>query len=117
MDSTIPVLAQIRTHYPAPLAEQNSTGTEGEYCVGTAVCRFYGYDVDNFVGESELASILATINSALDGPPGNDNEEGAPALAWAFASAITAANDARDFEEAWRVVGEALASQGTGGAE
>ena len=106
MDTTI---AQIQAQYPAPMAEAQGTGRTGEYCVGSAVCRFYGYAVEDFVGEHELASILAQINPALDNPPEEDNEEEVPGTAWQFANAITTHNDARDFAAAWWVAGEALA--------
>ena len=112
MDSTTPIITRMRAQYPAPISERDSAEADDEYCVGTALCRFYGYDVDSFVGEHELAGILAEINPALDGPPEEDNEEGAPEAAWELAIAMTDANDERDFEAAWRVAAEALGFAG-----
>ena len=112
MDPTT-IITPIRAQYPAPIAIGHSSDLPAadEYCIGTAVCRYYGYDVEPFVGEHELASILAELNPALDNPPEQDNEEEVPDRAWQYATAITTHNDERDFEAAWRLAGEALTAE------
>lgn len=109
------IIDQVRAQYPAAIAQPRRDGEPPGYCVGTAVCRYHGYDVEDFVGEYELAGILAELNPALDGPPEDDNEEGAPAAAWEFASAITARNDEYEIDEAWHLAARALAYTGTEG--
>ena len=101
MSATIS-LATIRAQYPTPSTVRASLpgdGLEG-YCVGGALCLAgLGPHSIRFPTEKHLAQQLIRINPDLAAVPWKAGQ---------FAEAITIANDRGDFEEAWRVAGEAL---------
>ena len=104
-------LATIRAQYYAPSTRDASLQGDGRevYCVGGALClAVLGAQSIRFPTARYLTRLLAKINPDL---------EAVPSEAGRLAKAIIAANDRGDFEEAWRVAGEALAYGQKGGPQ
>ena len=103
-------IATIRAQYPTPeTANPYGPNRDGDYCVGGALAlAFYGLEPDTprFPEEDAIAEVLQALNPAI-----------ADTLALEYADALVDANDAGDFEEAWRVAGKALAYGQEGGPQ
>ena len=106
-------IAAIRAQYPAPItcaaSLHGKVGGREAYCVGGALClAVLGGQSTRFPVPTYLAKLLAEINPSLGAVPSEAGE---------LAKAIVRANDKSDFEEAWRVAGEALAYGQGGGPQ
>lgn len=109
-------LADMRAQYPQPVSERDAPHPAGAYGVGMALMLAHGAWAradESFPGEGDLAHVLCDLNPHLDVPPRDwTATEGAvdveATLAYLCAEAITAANDAYDFETAWELAGRAL---------
>ena len=106
-------IAAIRAQYPAPItcaaSLHGKVGGREAYCVGGALClAVLGAQSAPFPAPTYLAKLLAKINPNLEAVPREAGE---------LAKAIVRANDKSDFEEAWRVAGEALAYGQGGGPQ
>jgi hypothetical protein len=86
-------VSEIRARYPRPVTTRNSVDS---YCVGGAFCLSVGYRA-RFPRKEFLTMILPEANPHLSG-----------LQALRFARLIVQANDAGDFEAAWKHLNAAL---------
>lgn len=94
-------VGQIRFRYPAPTAMKNEDwlweSPPDYYCVGGALCAFLGYTAAGFPSIEEVAYALLQANPDL-----------LEFQAERFAAGIACENDHERFEDAWRILDEAL---------
>jgi hypothetical protein len=110
-------IADMRKQYPAPMSghDPKTPGALDCYCVGGALCRAVALDCglpapSGFPTVRELAVALIHLNPALGANPYGTGL--GLTMAWAYATVIIVANDARDFAQAWDWAEQALAYRG-----
>jgi hypothetical protein len=85
-------LSYLMERYPNPAAGPQEDDLR--YCVGGALCRWYGLEV-RMPSAKVLAEVLKQINPTLENP-------------YPAAYKIIAANDRGNFAKAWELLGKAL---------
>lgn len=93
----------VRKRYPSPVSA-SVCNFKGEYCIGGALCKYMEPEADEnympFPRINTLAAVLIKANPKL----GTDYHT----YALYFSREITKLNDHHNFDEAWKVLEEAL---------
>jgi hypothetical protein len=98
------LIREVRDEFPAPISilDHDMFGLEPElpsYCVGGALCRFYGcckWNKPSFP-LVPLRTLLLKLNKSLSMEP-----------ARIYVHELTRANDTKEFEDAWTIMRNAL---------
>lgn len=90
-------VADIKAKFPNPSDPLDDQKTETSYCVGGAFCMALGWKSNTFPNVDILMEALREANADLS-----------IRLADKYAVDIIKANDAGDYEAAWKALGDAL---------